>query len=321
MTINAEAKKRSQAPRKIRGTASSHLGAYNTRWGFFFISPWIIGLLVFTLIPILATLAFSFTNYSAVTPEATKWVGIANYASMAGDSKVGASFLVTLRYSALSIPLNLVFGLVLATLVNSKYLVAKNFFRTVFYMPAMIPVVAAGIIMAGVMNTQTGFVNKGLEAVGIPGPDWLNSVFWIYPALTLIGLWGLGGLMLTLLAAMQGVPSELYESARIDGANGWQQFMNITLPMISPVIFYNLILFLIGAFKYFDIPYVLKNGTGGPADATLFYNLYLFKNAFNYNLMGYGSAMAWVLFLIVLALTILLFSTSGRWVFYAGGKK
>jgi multiple sugar transport system permease protein len=240
---------------------------------------------------------------------------------MTRDPKVANSFLVTLKYGILSLPLSLVFGLVLAALVNSKYLMAKNFFRTIFYMPAMIPVVAAGIIMAGVMNTNTGFINLGLEAVGIPGPDWLNSTFWIYPALVLIGLWGLGNLMLTLLAGMQGVPNELYESARIDGANGWQQYLHITLPMITPVIFYNLVLFLIGAFKYFDLAYVLKNGTGGPADATLFYNLYLYKNAFNYNLMGYGSAMAWVLLIIVLVLTILLFSTSGKWVFYAGGKK
>jgi multiple sugar transport system permease protein len=174
--------------------------------------------------------------------------------------------------------------------------------------------------MAGIMNTNTGFINLGLESVGIPGPDWLNSTFWIYPALVLIGLWGLGNLMITLLAGMQGVTKELYESAEIDGANGWQQYVYITLPLISPVIFYNLTIMIIGAFKYFDLAYVLKNGTGGPAGATNFYNLYLYKNAFQYNLMGFGSAMAWVLFIIVLALTVVLFTTSGRWVFYSGGK-
>ena len=137
-------------------------------------------------------------------------------------------------------------------------------------------------------------------------------------ALVLIGLWGLGNLMLTLLAGMQGVPSELYEAARMDGASGWQQFWFVTLPMISPVLFYNIIIGVIGAFKYFDLAYVLKNGTGGPADATLFYNLNLFKNAFNYNLVGYGSALAWVLFLIALAVTLILFNTSARWVYYAG---
>jgi multiple sugar transport system permease protein len=321
MTANVRAQNTVQVTTKKKRRGSSLLSSYNTKWGLTFLSPWIIGFLVFTLIPIIATLVFSFTNYSSVTPEATKWVGLTNYTAMTRDPKVTNSFLVTLKYGILSLPLSIVFGLVLAALVNSKYLMAKNFFRTIFYMPAMIPVVAAGIIMAGVMNTNTGFINLGLEAVGIPGPDWLNSTFWIYPALVLIGLWGLGNLMLTLLAGMQGVPNELYESARIDGANGWQQYLHITLPMITPVIFYNLVLFIIGAFKYFDLAYVLKNGTGGPADATLFYNLYLYKNAFNYNLMGYGSAMAWVLLIIVLVLTILLFSTSGKWVFYAGGKK
>ncbi len=293
---------------------------FNAKWGLIFLSPWIFGFLVFTLIPIIATLVFSFTNYSAVTPDLTQWVGLKNYSDMIADKDVSNSFMVTIKYAVLALPLSLVFGLFLAALVDSKFLMAKNFFRTIYYLPAMIPVIAAGIIMAGIMNTNTGFINLGLESIGIPGPDWLNSTLWIYPALVLIGLWGLGNLMITLLAGMQGVTRELYESAEIDGANGWQQYLYITLPLISPVIFYNLTIMLIGAFKYFDLAYVLKNGTGGPAGATNFYNLYLYKNAFQYNLMGYGSAMAWVLFIIVLALTILLFGTSGRWVFYSGGK-
>jgi len=320
MRIDTQTLKGMPGTRKPRRGFSGH-GWYNTKWGLFFLSPWIIGFFAFTLIPIVATLVFSFTNYSPVTPEATVWVGLENYATMVSDSKVLNSFIVTIKYALLSIPLSLAFGLMLASLVNSKYLVGKNFFRTIYYMPAMIPVIAAGIIMAGIMNTNTGFLNLALESVGIPGPDWLNSTFWIYPALVLIGLWGLGNLMITLLAGMQGISQELYESAEIDGANGLQQYVFITLPLISPVIFYNLILFIIGAFKYFDLAYVLKNGTGGPADATLFYNLYLYKNAFNYNLMGYGSAMAEVLFVIVLALTVVLFSTAGRWVFYSGGKE
>jgi multiple sugar transport system permease protein len=321
MTAKVRAQNLIQVTTKKKRRGSSLLSSYNTKWGLTFLSPWIIGLLVFTLIPIIATLVLSFTNYSPVTPESTVWVGLKNYSDMAADKNVANSFMVTIKYALLALPLSLGFGLLLAALVNSKYLLAKNFFRTIYYLPAMIPVIAAGIIMAGIMNTNTGFINLGLEAVGIPGPDWLNSTFWIYPALVLIGLWGLGNLMITLLAGMQGVTKELYESAQIDGANGWQQYLHITLPLISPVIFYNLIIMIIGAFKYFDLAYVLKNGTGGPAGATNFYNLYLYKNAFQYNLMGFGSAMAWVLFIIVLALTILLFSTSGRWVFYAGGKQ
>ena len=303
-------------PSKKRGMTT--LEKFQLKWGLVFISPWIIGFLLFTLIPIIATLGFSFTNYSPVVPEETQFIGLQNYTRAFTDSKVSTSLLVTIRYAALSIPVSFAFGLLLAMLVNAEHLMFKNVFRTSFYMPSMIPVVAGGVIWAGVMNTQTGWVNLGLEAVGIPGPDWLNSTTWIYPALVLIGLWGVGNLMLTLLAGLQGVPNELYEAAEIDGANGLQQFWFITLPMITPVVFYNLTLMLIGAFKYFDLAYVLKNGTGGPADATLFYNLNLYKNAFEYNLMGYGSALAWVLLLIVLVLTIIMFRSSGRWVYYAG---
>jgi len=306
--------------RKKRGMSAFE--RYQTKWGLIFISPWLVGFLIFTLIPILATLAFSFSDYNPVQPGAVKLVGLQNYANMFKDSNVGVSLQVTVRYGALAIPITLVVGLFLAGLVNSEHLAGKNFFRTLFYMPYMIPVVAGAVVWAGVMNTQTGWLNRGIEALGLKGPDWLNSTVWIYPALVLIGLWGLGNLMLTLLAGMQGVPNELYEAAKIDGANGWQQFRRITLPMISPVIFYNVTLMVIGAFKYFDLAYVLKNGTGQPGNSTLFYNLNLYKNAFTYNLMGYASALAWLLFIIVLILTIFMFATSGRWVYYAGeGRK
>ena len=307
----------SASPR-VRKAGPTTLARSQERWGFVFISPWIVGFLAFTLIPIVATLVLSFTNYNPVTPDKTVFVGAANYTTMPKDAKFLASMMVTIRYAILAIPVSFAVGLGLAALVNSKHLVGRDFFRTMFYMPAMIPVVASGMIWAGVMNTQSGWINLMLETVGIKGPDWLNDLNWIYPALVLIGLWGLGNLMLTLLAGMQGVPNELYEAARMDGANGVDQFINITLPMISPVIFYNLTLMLIGAFKYFDLAYVLKNGTGNPADSTLFYNLNLYKNAFTYNLMGYASALAWVLFLIVLGLTLLMFASSGRWVYYAG---
>ncbi|MCA9981244.1 MAG: sugar ABC transporter permease [Anaerolineales bacterium] len=288
------------------------------KWGLFFLSPWIFGFLVFTLLPLLATFAFAFTNYNPVRPDATEFVGFKNFATMTTDATVLDSLLVTIRYAALAIPVTFILGIGLASLVNSDKLVGREGFRTLFYMPSMIPVVAAGVIWAGVANTQTGWINVSLEAMGIPGPDWLNSPVWIYPLLVLIGLWGTGNLMLTLMAGMQGVPTEVYEAAVIDGANGWQRFRNITIPLISPVIFYNLTLMLIGAFKYFDLAYVLKDGTGEPQGATLFYALNFYKNSFEYNLMGYGSALAWVLFLIVLILTIILFATSGRWVYYAG---
>ena len=299
----------------------SRLEKENERWGYLFLSPWIIGFFLFTLIPILATLVFSFTNYNPVNPEITKFIGFDNYTQMATDSKVSESLLVTVRYGLLAVPLSLIFGLFLSSLVNSKSLMGNNIFRTLFYMPSMIPVVASGLIWSGVMNTQSGWINLMIGVTGLKGPDWLNDPNWIYPALTLIGFWGVGNLMLTLLAGMQGVPTELYDSATVDGANNWQQFTRITLPMISPVIFYNLTLMIIGAFKYFDLAFVLKNGSGAPADSTLFYNLNLYKNAFTFNLMGYGSALAWVLFIIVLILTLILFNTSGRWVYSAGERE
>ncbi len=292
------------------------------RWGYIFIAPWLIGFLLFTLLPVIATLIFAFTDYNPVQPENMQFIGVRNFLNMTRDAKVGESLLVTVRYAVLALPISFAFGLLLASLVNAENLAGKTVFRTLFYMPSMIPVVAGGVIWAGVANTQTGWLNLALGALGLKGPDWLNSTLWIYPLLVLIGLWGTGNLMLTLMAGMQGVPSEIYEAATIDGANGWQKFSRITLPMISPVIFYNLTLALIGVFKYFDLAYVLKNGTGGPQDATLFYALNFYKNSFEYNLMGYGSALAWVLFLIVMALTVVLFATSGRWVYYAGdGRK
>ena len=195
-------------PAKVRKKSKpSSLSRYQTKWAWFFLSPWILGFLLFTLIPIVATLGFSFTNYSPVTPELTKFVGVQNYVRMTIDPQVANSLMVTLKYGVLAIPITLGFGLFLASLVNAKNLAGQSFFRTMFYMPSMIPVVAAGLIWAGVMNTQTGWINLALEAVGLPAPDWLNSTFWIYPALVLIGLWATGNLMLTLMAGMQGVPN------------------------------------------------------------------------------------------------------------------
>ena len=286
-----------------------------------FIAPWIVGFLLFTLIPILATLGLSFSNFNIEKPDEVQFIGAANYERLASDRLIRTSLWVTVRYGVLAIPVTLSFAIFLAALVNSKNLVGKSVFRTLFYMPSQIPVVAGALVWEGVMNTETGWINLALKSIGIPGPDWMNSVVWIYPALTLIGLWGTGNMMLMLLAGMQGVPQELYDAARVDGASGFQQFFHITLPMISPVIFYNLILMIIGAFKYFDVAYVLKEGTGDPGMATLFYNLYLYKTAFPFNRMGYATAQAWLLFVIVLALTILLFVTQRRWVYYAGGEK
>jgi multiple sugar transport system permease protein len=298
----------------------SQLEKRQSRWGWVFIAPWIVGFLLFVLLPLVLTMLLSLSDFDVTEPDAASFIGLGNYARLFTDRMIRVGLAVTIKYAVLAIPITMGFALLVAALVNSKFLAGKNLFRTFFYMPYQIPIVAATLVFNGVLNTETGWMNLALEAVGIPGPNWLNSLVWIYPALVLIGLWGIGNVMLTLLAGMQGVPAELYDAARVDGANGIQQFTNITLPMISPVIFYNLVLMVIGAFKYFDIPYVLKDGSGDPGNATMFYNLYLYKTAFVYNDMGYGTAQAWGLFVVVILLTIGLFWAQSRWVYYAGEK-
>jgi multiple sugar transport system permease protein len=205
-------------------------------------------------------------------------------------------------------------------LVNSKWLIGQNLFRTLFYMPTVIPVVAVIVVWAGVLNSDSGWINRGLESFGLAGPRWLDDEDWVLPALALMGFWTLGNTMLIMLAGLQNVPTELYESARVEGANGWQMFRHITVPMISPVIFYNLVLALIGAFQYFVGAYIIGRGSGDPNGATMFFNVYLYKTAFNYLDMSYGATLAWFLFALVLLLTIALFRTSSRWVYYAGGE-
>ncbi len=300
---------------------SRSLGSRETQAGLLFISPWLIGFLAFTLLPMLASLVLSLTDFDPRAPERTSFIGLDNYARMLRDPILVQSLVVTVRFALLMVPTTMVAALGIAMLVNSTLLRGRNVFRTIFYMPMQIPLVASTLIWIGVLNASTGWLNYGLEAVGIGGPDWLNSVFWVYPSLTLMGLWGIGNMMLIFLAGLQGVPTELYDSARVDGAGRWASFRHITLPMISTVIFYNLVITLIGTFQYFTQAYIISNGRGDPANATLFYNLNLYREAFVFFDMGYGSALAWLLFAIVLGLTILLFRTARRWVYEAGGAR
>lgn len=289
-------------------------------WGLFFLSPFIVGFLAFTFLPMVASLVFSFMEFNLVRPQDARFIGLANYARLFDDPLVWQSLLVTVRLGLVIVPLSLITPIALAALLHARPLMGKRLFRTLFFVPRMVPVVSAVYIWAGMLNTEYGWINKGLEAVGILGPDWLNSVTWIYLALTIIGLWALGNEMVVSLAAMQGVPSELYDAARVDGAGLLASFRHVTLPMISPVIFYNLTLALIGLFQYFTAPFALNSGSGGPGGATLFYNIYLYKTAFGYNDMGYGAALAWLLFVIVVSLTLILFRSGRLWVYYAGGE-
>jgi multiple sugar transport system permease protein len=291
------------------------------RWGLFFLSPWLAGFLIFTLVPMAASLVFSLTNYNPIQPEATRFVGLTNWGRLFTDPFMRQAWAVTLRFVVISVPLSILFPLGLAVLVNSEHLFAKNIYRTLFYMPSMIPIVVNVIIWGGIMNSETGWLNRAIEFVfHVQGPRWYQDETWVIPALTIMGFWGVGNTMLTMLAGLQNVPTELYDAAKVDGASGPQRFFNITLPMISPVIFYNLMLSVIGSFQYFVQAYIIGNGRGDPNGSTMFYNLYLYRIAFNFLDMGYGATLAWAMFVIVLLLTIILFRTQNRWVYYAGGE-
>ncbi len=288
-------------------------------WGLLFLSPWLIGFLGFTLIPMVASLGFSFLNLTITQEEPLRFVGTENYQMLARDSQVWDSLLVTVKYALLALPFGLIIPIGLALLINSKYLRGKSFFRTVFYMPAIVPFVAAIYGWNGMLNPETGWVNQTLEAIGIQNPPtWVNDPTWVYPALVIIGLWGVGNSLVLYLAGLQGVPTELYDAAQVDGAGWWATLFNVTLPMISPVIMYDLTLSVIGLFQYFLVPLVLNSGTGAPGGATMFLNLHLYKNFFAYGYLGYGAAMAWLLFVIILIVTLILFKTQKYWVFYAG---
>ena len=290
-------------------------------WGIVFIGPWLIGLVIFTAGPMIAALVLSLTNFDLVRPESVRFIGFDNYVRMTSDPNVAKAIQVTFIFAAIAIPLTMVSSLTFAALLNSRRLLGRNFFRTLFYMPVQIPLVASTLVWVGFLNTETGWLNEILGFFGLPQPDWINSEVWIYPALSIIGLWGVGNFMLINLAGMQSVPTELYEAARIDGAGAWRQFRHITIPMISPILLYNLIIALVGTFQYFTQAYVLTNGRGDPNNATLFINLALFREAFNFNKMGYGAAIAWLLFVLVLILTLAIFALARGRVYYAGADR
>jgi multiple sugar transport system permease protein len=289
-------------------------------WGFVFIGPWLIGLALFTGGPLIASLVLSLTDFNLMRPEAIQFIGLDNYVHMASDPNVLQGLVVTFRFAIIAIPLTMIASLGVAVLVNSPRLFGRNVFRALFYMPIQIPLVASTLVWIGFLNTETGWLNGLLGMVGLPGPDWINSETWIYPALSLIGLWGIGNFMVINIAGLQSVPTELYEAARIDGAGAWSMFRRITIPLMSPILLYNLVISLIVTFQYFTQAYTLTNGRGDPNNATLFINLDLFREAFQFNRMGYGAAIAWLLFVIVLILTVALFAFARKRVYYAGGE-
>ncbi len=326
-------------PRKTRSKESwRNMGPLGRRemWnGLLFTSPWILGFLLFTLLPMLATLVFSFMNLKLMDNpfDASKFVGLKNYIALFKDSQVwnmrpdsspGALW-VTVRFGLIAIPVSILLPMGIAVLVNSEALKGKTFFRSMFYMPYIVPFIASIFLWSGVLNPQFGWVNLILMQLGVPRehlPGWINDINWVYPAYVILGIWGIGNAMLTMLAGMQAVPTDLYDAAKVDGAGGLARFWYVTFPMISPVVFYNLILSVVALFQYFLVPLALNTGNaaGFPGGSTMFYNLYLYRTFFVFQNMSYGSTMAWVLFVIILAVTLVLFATARYWVYYAGEK-
>jgi multiple sugar transport system permease protein len=293
-------------------------------WGFGFIAPWLIGFLLFYLAPMVFSLIFSVYDFSLVHPEQAQFIGLQNWTRMLfNDPNVWETLLVTLRFAVISLPIGMVTAFMLAVLLNSKNLIGRNVFRTLFYAPTMIPGIASILIWSAVLNSQTGWVNRlislsGWDVTGMNGLRWLDDPNIVYIGYTFIGLYGIGNAILINLASLQGVPTELYEAAEIDGANWGQRLLTITIPMVTPVIFYNLILGVVGLLQYFIVPWILNLGSGYPEGTTNFYMIYFYKQAFTFQDMGYGAALAWLMFFVALIITLFLFWSGRFWVYYSG---
>jgi multiple sugar transport system permease protein len=289
------------------------------RWGYLFIAPWLIGFVLFTAFPMAATLVFSFTNINLSQTEPLRFVGLENYQALLGDRQAWDSLAVTLKFALLALPVAVCLPLLVALMLHSRHLRGSGGFRVLFYLPYVIPFVAGVLIWRDMLNIDSGWVDGLLRIIGVQHPpDWLQDPTWIYFGLVLMGVWGIGAGIIVYLAGLKGVPSELYDAAVIDGAGVFASLRHVTIPMISPVIFYTLVLGVVEVLQYFLVPLVLKNGTGEPGGTTLFYNLYIYKSFFTFQNMSYGATLAWVLFVIALAVTLLLFRTARRWVYYAG---
>jgi multiple sugar transport system permease protein len=282
--------------------------------GYLSISPWIIGFVLYSLGPILASVYFSFTEWSIVRPP--QWLGLGNYIRMfTRDPLFWQALKVTSYFVLLSVPLKLVFGLALSLLLNLK-VPGMNAFRTIFYIPAVISGVAVSLMWVWLLQPDTGVVNTLLDLVGIKGPNWFWGVNTALPSVALMSVWSVGGSAVIYLAGLQNIPPHLYEAAEIDGAGRWHQFWRITIPLLTPTLFFQLVTEMISSFKVFTQAYVITQG--GPLKATYFYLFYFYEEAFrNFN-MGYASALALMLMIIIMAFTLLLNYTSNRWVYYEG---
>ena len=288
------------------------------RYGLLFASPWILGIVLLYAYPIGASLFYSFTDYTIL--RAPEWSGLANLKSLFTNDPVfrrslGNSFYYALIY----VPLSIAFGISIALMLNMK-IKGQPIYRTIYFLPVLVPDVALAILWQWLLNPQVGLVNALLWNIfHVVGPGWIADPQWSKPAVILMGLWGVGQAVIIYLAGLQDVPKELYDAAEVDGANWWHRIWKITLPMISPTIFFMLITNMIGSLQVFTVPYIMSSGDGRPAQSLMFYSMYLYRNAFVYFKMGLASAMAWILLVLVLVETILVFRSSAGWVHYQGG--
>lgn len=312
-----------------RARAPSRRVSSNTRrqwlYGYLFLLPWLIGFIFFQLMPILFTIFLAFTDYKGSSEFKLgnfNFVGMENFKHLVMDPLALPSMGVTLKFALIGIPLGLIVPLMLAMLVNNRRLAGSNVFRTLFYLPSVIPIVAGAIIFNGVMNAQSGWLNLVLMQLGIANPPrWFTDPLWAGFALNLLAIWGVGNAIVILLASLQGVPTELYEAATVDGASPVRKFFSITIPLISPVIFYNVTIGVILAFQYF-VPALLIGGTAGnPQGSLLFFPMVFYREAFVFARMGYASVLAMVIFVVTMAATGLLFFFAQRMVYYAGGER
>jgi multiple sugar transport system permease protein len=285
----------------------------NLKVGLIFISPWIIGFAVFTLYPILISLYYSFTDFSVF--QAPHWVGLENYVKLfTRDDKFFISLYNTVFFFLLVLPASVIVALFLALLLNTR-LRGTTFFRSVFFLPTIVPPVASAALWMWILNPQWGLLNLALRALGVHGPPWFSDPDWAKPSLVLMALWTIGTDVVVYLAALQDIPRDYYEAALVDGANAFQRAIYITIPLLSPAILFHLINGTIWAFQYFTQAFVISND-GGPGNSTLFYSIYLYRNAFRFAKMGYASAQAWILFLVVLAATLVILGLSRKLVHY-----
>ena len=284
--------------------------------GLLFVSPWILGFLFFTVYPLISSAYYSMTRYDLIRDPV--FLGAKNYVKLFTDDPHFWNVMYnSLYYVGIGVPLGIGSAFLVACLLNTK-IVARSFFRGIIYVPSIVPAVCSAMVWYFLLNIQYGAINSALQAVGLPAIPFISSPDYAKPSLIMVSIWAQGAAVVIFLASLQDVPRSLYEAATVDGANGWQRFWNVTIPMTTPIILFNMLMGFIGGFQEFTIPWLLTQG--GPRNSTEFYTVNLYRNAFINLRMGKASAMAWILFLIIVMFTVILFRTSARWVYYGGEK-